>query len=113
MASSESSIKALFEKSQDYLETKIEIVKLKTISKSTDVLSSIVVIMSVIILSVLFFLFISIGLALWIGWLLGYVCAGFFIMGAVYGIAVLLLYRFRERWVKTPVANLLISKLLK
>jgi len=113
MASSESSIKALLEKSQDYLETKIEIVKLKTISKSSDALSTIVVLISVIILSILFFLFVSIGLALWIGWLLGYAYAGFFIMGGVYGIAVILLYRFRERWIKTPVTNLIINKLLK
>ena len=113
MASSESSIKALLEKSQDYLETKIEIAKLKTIDKSADALSTIVVLISVIILSILFFLFVSIGLAFWIGWLLGSVYAGFFIMAGVYGIAVLLLYVFREQWIKTPVTNLIIKKLLK
>jgi hypothetical protein len=113
MAASEGSIKTLLEKSQDYLETKIEIAKLKTIGKSSDALSTIVVLISVIILSILFFMFVSIGLALWIGWLLGSAYSGFFIMAGVYFVAVILLYVFREQWIRTPVTNLIIKKLLK
>jgi hypothetical protein len=113
MAASEGSIKTLLEKSQDYLETKIEIAKLKAIGKSSDALSTIVVLISVIILSILFFMFVSIGLALWIGWLLGSAYAGFFVMAGVYAIAVILLCVFREQWIRTPVTNLIIKKLLK
>jgi hypothetical protein len=113
MAEPEISIKSLLEKSQDYLETKIEIARLKTISKSSDILSTIVVLISVIILGILFFLFICIGLALWIGHLVGYAFGGFFIMGGFYGIVLLLIYLFREKWIKAPVTNVLIKKLLK
>ena len=52
------SIKTLIDKSKDYLDTKIELTKLKTIDKSADVLSTVVVMVSMIcsFLSCLFFL---------------------------------------------------------
>lgn len=113
MPETDISIKSLLEKSQDYLETKIEIAKLKTIDKSSDVLSTIVVLISVIFLGLLFFLFISIGLALYLGSLVGSAHAGFFIVAGLYGIVLLLLFAFREKWIKTPVTNLVIKKLTK
>ncbi|HEY4153964.1 MAG TPA: hypothetical protein VGM24_01000 [Puia sp.] len=113
MAERDISIKSLLEKSQDYLETKIEIARLKTIDKSSDLVSSVIVLISVILMALLFFLFISIGVALYLGTLVGSAHAGFFIVGGAYGIVLLLLYAFREKWVKAPVANLIIKKLLK
>jgi hypothetical protein len=109
----EFSFKSLIEKSQDYLDTKIEIIKLKTVDKSSDALSSIVVLISVIFLALLFFLFVSIGLALYLGSLVGSAHAGFFIMAGLYGVLLLLICIFREKWIKGPVANLVIRKLLK
>lgn len=113
MSESDISIKSLLEKSQDYLETKIEIAKLKTVNKSSDILSTMIVLISVIFLGLLFFLFISIGLALYLGSLAGSAHAGFFIMAGLYGVILLLIYLFREKWIKTPVTNLVIKKLLK
>lgn len=113
MSEPDISIKSLLEKSQDYLETKIEIAKLKTVNKSSDILSTIIVLISVIFLGLLFFLFISIGLALYLGSLAGSAHAGFFIMAGLYGAILLLIYLFREKWIKTPVTNLVIKKLLK
>jgi uncharacterized protein YqhQ len=113
MSESAISINSLIEKSQDYLETKIEIAKLKTVEKSSDVLSSIMVLISVIFLGLLCFMFISIALALFLGTLIGSMHTGFFIMGGFYGILLLILYLFRDKWIKTPVTNLVINKMLK
>jgi O-antigen/teichoic acid export membrane protein len=38
---------------------------------------------------------------------------GFFIMGGFYAIVLLVIYVKREKWIKTPIANELISKMLK
>ena len=107
------SIKTLIDKSKDYLDTKIELTKLKTIDKSADVLSSVVVMVSMIFISFLFILFISLAVALLVGNLLGAYYYGFFIVGGFYAIILLLIYVQRERWIKTPIANGLISKMLK
>jgi hypothetical protein len=113
MSDSAISFQSLIEKSQDYLETKMEIAKLKTIDKSSDVLSALVVLISVLFLGLLCFLFISIGLALYLGSLLGSPHTGFFIVGGLYGILLLIIYLLRDKWIKTPVSNLVIKKMLK
>jgi len=107
------SIKSLIDKSKDYLETKIELTKLKTIDRSADILSSVIVMVSMIFLGSLFIIFISIALALMIGQWLGAAHYGFLIMGGLYALLLLLIYLRREKWIKTPIANGLINKMLK
>ena len=111
--SSTDSVKTLIEKSKDYLDTKIELTKLKTIDKSADVLSTVVVMISMIFISFLLILFLSLALALLFGKMLGAYYYGFFIMGGFYAIILLLIYLQKEKWIKTPIANGLISKMLK
>lgn len=107
------SIKSLIDKSKDYLETKIELTKLKTIDKSADVLSAVVVKVSMLFVTIILILFLSVGLALLIGTLLGAYHYGFFIMAGFYAIILLVIYVKREKWIKTPIANELINKMLK
>jgi phosphoglycerol transferase MdoB-like AlkP superfamily enzyme len=107
------SIKTLIDKSKDYLETKIELAKLKTIDRSADILSTVVLTISMLFISFLLFLFVSLALALYLGKLLGAYHYGFFIMGGFYAIILLVIYVKREKWIKTPIANGLISKMLK
>jgi phosphoglycerol transferase MdoB-like AlkP superfamily enzyme len=107
------SIKSLIDKSKDYLDTKIELTKLKTIDKSADVLSTVIVMVSMIFVGSLFLIFTSIALAIWFGSLLGAYHYGFFIMGGFYAIILLIIYVQREKWIKIPIANGLINKMLK
>jgi len=107
------SIKTLIDKSKDYLDTKIELTRLKTIDKSADVLSTVVVMVSMIFIGSLVIIFISIGFALLLGKWLGAYQYGFFIVGAVYALILLLIYLQRDKWIKTPIENGLIDKMLK
>jgi hypothetical protein len=110
---SQDSIKTLIDKSKDYLETKIELARLKTIDKSADVLSAVVVIVSMIFIGSLFIIMVSIGISLFLGRILGGYHYGFFIMGGFYAIVLLMIYIQREKWIKTPISNELINKMLK
>ncbi|HEY4935426.1 MAG TPA: hypothetical protein VII44_02535 [Puia sp.] len=110
---SQDSIRTLIDKSKDYLDTKIELSKLKTIDKSADVLSAVVVMVSMILIGSLVVILTSIGLALFLGKLLGAYYYGFFIMGGFYAIILLVIFIQRNKWIKTPVANGLINKMLK
>jgi sterol desaturase/sphingolipid hydroxylase (fatty acid hydroxylase superfamily) len=107
------SIRTLIDKSKDYLDTNIELTKLKTIDKSADVLSTVVVMVSMLFVLFLAILFASLALALLLGKMLGAYHYGFFIMAGFYAIILLVLYIKREKWIKTPVANELINKMLK
>jgi hypothetical protein len=111
--SSIDSIKTLIDKSKDYIETKIELTKLKTIDRSADVLASAVVMISMIFFGLLFILFISVALALFLGRILGAYHYGFLIMGGFFGIILLVIYVQRDKWIKTPITNGLINKMLK
>ena len=107
------SIRTLIDKSKDYLDTKIELTKLKTIDKSADVLSTAIVMVSMIFLGSLIVLFISAGIAIMLGKALGAYQYGFFVVGGFYAIILLVIYIQREKWLKTPIANGLINKMLK
>jgi hypothetical protein len=107
------SIKTLVDQSKDYLETKFELTKLKAIDKSADVLSTAIVMVSMIFLGSLFIVFVSIALALILGSWLGSAFYGFLIIGAFYGLLLLLIFLQRDKWIKTPIANGLINKMLK
>jgi anaerobic selenocysteine-containing dehydrogenase len=105
-------IEMLFENVEEYTKTTIELLKLKAISKSADVISSLIS-KAVITISVALSIFItSIGAALWLGKCTGQNSYGFFIVAAIYLLVALLFYVFRNAWIKTPLKNNYIAKLL-
>ena len=107
------SIKLLIDKSKDFLETKIELTKLKTIDKSADVLSTVVVMVAMLFIGFLLVLFISLAAAIYLGELLGHAYYGFSIVGGFFALLLLLIYVQREKWIKNPISNGLITKMLK
>jgi len=106
------SFESLFERAGEYFETRMELVKLKSVDKSSEVISSVVSGLTVIVIVLLSIIILSIGLALWIGEQMGKSYYGFFIVGGCYVFITLIGYAFKERILKTPVANLFINKVL-
>ena len=106
------SIKNLFDQSTDYLETKVEITKLQAIDKSADMVSDMIVGVAIVIVGFLILVFISVGAALLIGATLGSTYYGFFLMGGFYSLLLMLIFVQRNRWIKTPVANGIIHKIM-
>lgn len=107
------SIQSLLDRSKDYVETRLELFKLKAIDKSADVVSSSASALVMIISLLFFFMFLNIGLGLLIGELLGKSYYGFFILAAIYLITGLLFKSMGDKWVKVPVSSMLIKKLFK
>ena len=104
---------SLASNSKDYVDTRLNLFKLKAVDKTTDIASSILSVLPVVLIFTLVFLLLNIGLALLIGDLVGRASYGFLILTAVYIIAGIVLVSGREKWFKTPFANLLIRKFLK
>jgi hypothetical protein len=109
----ESDIEALFSKTGDYIETRIDLFRLKTIDTSSNAVASFTWRIVILWVSMFSFFFLNIGVSIWVGNMLGKVFYGFFIVGAFYLLAGLIIYLFRYVWIKTPVNDLLVKKLLK
>jgi hypothetical protein len=105
-------LSALLEKAVDYVETNIELAKLKAIDKFSEVTSSVIAIFAVIMFCLIVIILLNIGIALWIGDLLGKVYYGFFVVGAFYIIAGFIFYLAKDKILKKPLADLIIKKFL-
>ena len=106
-------IETLFEKATHYTKTSVELYKLKAIGKSADIISDLASRTIVIAFAVICFFILNTGIALWIGEMLGKTYYGFFIVAGFYAFAGMLFYVFRNRWVKTPLRNSIITQALK
>jgi len=67
----------------------------------------------VLIFAVLFFLILNIGVALWLGELLGKSYYGFFIVAGFYALLALIFSIFRKQLIKNPVNNSIIEQVLE
>ena len=106
-------IESLFERTTEYIETRIDLYKLKVVDKSSDVLSSVISKMIVFLVFVMFIFIINIGIALLLGELLGKSWYGFFALAGFYLITGLIFNSMRRKWFKEPIANKMIQKILK
>lgn len=107
-----SQITALFEQTTHFTKTSVELYKLKAIDKSADVISTLVARLTVIILFSLCFLILNVGIALWIGGMLGHSYFGFFIVSGFYAILGWVAYMFRNKWIKHPLQNSIVVQAL-
>lgn len=113
MKSYETPLELLLEKAEDYGNTTIELMKLKAINKSADIISSLALKLVFFAIVALFIVVANVGVALWIGDLLGKPYYGFFIVAACYGLAAVLLRSYLLNWVKVPISNFIIAQMLK
>ncbi|PIZ06416.1 MAG: hypothetical protein COY57_02090 [Flavobacteriales bacterium CG_4_10_14_0_8_um_filter_32_5] len=110
MGNTINSMESLFERVEDFGKTSFELYKLKTISKTTEVVSTFVSRGSVVIVLSMFLIFVSIGLALWLGDLFGKPYLGFFCVAAFYIVLGGVLYYFLHQYIKKQVSNSIISE---
>lgn len=113
MENPESFIETLFERIQAYIKTTIELTKLKLLEKVTSTASSVVSRVSVVLVFALFFFVLTIGIALYLGELLGKSYYGFFIVSGFYLVLGILFHLFLHKWIKKPISDLIIKKTLK
>jgi hypothetical protein len=106
-------IENLVSKAGEVAETKAELWKLRAAGKISETVSSLISVLAIVALIVTAITILSIGAALWIGLELGKISYGFFIVGGFYAFVGLLVYLFRSKWIKLPLSNLIIDKIIK
>jgi hypothetical protein len=103
----------LFTEAEGYSKTKIELLELYAIEKFADIISTLATKLLIFLVVVLFILTVNIGLALWIGEIMGKPYYGFFVVGGFYLFISILLYIFRLQWIKIPISNYIIVQMIK
>jgi hypothetical protein len=108
-----SSIESLLESAADYGKTSYDLVKLKTIYKTTDVVSSIIPHAVVCIIVMSFLLFLNLGVAFLLGKIFGGIFYGFFVVAAFYGIIGIVLHFFMHGLMKKKISDYIIKQAIK
>jgi len=106
-------IENLITKAGDIAETKTELFKLRASGKIAETISSLISKIAIVMLVVAAITILSIGIAFWIGSEMGNMSYGFFIVAGFYALVGLLVHIFRKTWIKAPLSNLIIDKLVK
>ena len=103
----------LLERATDYGKSSLELAKLKTIDKTTEIVSSLIPLSVAVLLILTFLLFLNLGLALWLGEILGKIWFGFFVVAAFYGFIGIVIHFFMHKWLKKLICNYIIKQVLK
>jgi len=106
-------LESLLDKAKEYGITTFELAKLKAIDKTTDVVSSFVPSLIFLLLMGIFLLFLNLGVALWLGEVLGKTFYGFFIVAGFYIILGLIIHFFLHDWFKRMVGDYFVKRILK
>jgi len=104
-------VEALFKEFKDYVSLRLQITQLKYSSKTSLVTSSVLTYMLISMIVFFFVLVLTIGIALWMGNLLGEWYLGFLIMAGIYLLIGLVIFTFRNRWIRIPLNNLIIKEI--
>jgi hypothetical protein len=106
------SIESLFERVEAYSKTTYELAKFKLLETTIIVVTALLPRLGVILMIFLFALVLNIGIALFLGELLGKSYYGFFIVAGFYLVAAFILHFFLHKWIKKPVSDLIIKQVL-
>ena len=106
-------IVSLLEKATEYGKTNYELGKLKALEILADIGSSILPHSIVIGIIAIFMLFFNLGIAFWLGEILGKTYLGFAAVAAFYGFLGIIFQVFLHKWIKKRTNNYIIKKLNK
>lgn len=106
-------IETLLKKIGEYGKASYKLEKLKAIDKTSDMLSSQLAHAVVVVLFLTFMLFLNLGLAIWLGQILGEVYFGLFAIAGFYGLTGFLIHLFMHKWLKKVFGDMFIKQVLK
>jgi hypothetical protein len=109
----ENVLSSLLDNVEEYGKTSFELIKLKGLDKASDIAASTISRVAAIIAFLAFLLMASMGVAFWLGDVLGRMWYGFFIVAAFYGLLGLISYFFMHKGLKRIFADMIIQSTLK
>jgi Na+/melibiose symporter-like transporter len=105
-------IEPIFQRVENYGKTSYQLLKLKAVDKTAVVVSTLASKGIIIYTLTMFIVIANIGVALWLGQLLGKTYYGFFCVAGFYGVIGIFLSLFMYNRIKERINNSIISELL-
>ena len=104
-------IESLLERTEQYAKTSYELLKLKSLSKTANVMSALLSRLLLVIILSFFALTLSTAIALWLGDILGKNYYGFLIVALFYGLTGIV-FLFIHPSIKSRINDLIITQIL-
>jgi|SRR5690606_6236653 len=100
-----------FQKTKEYIDTQLEILKLKAISKISRIVGAIILDITKLVLTLVIIFFLSLALGFWLGELLNSNALGFLVTGAIF-IIILVIVMLLEPKLEAKFMDITIKKVL-
>jgi uncharacterized membrane protein len=104
-------IEKMFTNIKDYAETRFDIIVLNIQDKAVNVISSMASAVILGTLGLISLVFISIGVAWYLGEYFHSPSIGFFSVAAFYLLVTIVVFINREKWIKLPIINAILKKI--
>ena len=105
--------KNILDQVREYITTRIELTKIELIEKSSKIISKILTGILLSIFTLFILLFLSFGLATYLGQLMDNIAYGYFIVAGIYVIVFVILLLIRKVAFENPIINYQIKKRFK
>src|ERR1022692_472539 len=105
-------VKSLLEHAEEYVETSVELTKLKAVNRTSETISYFVPMLVIIGAILLTMMMVLIGFSILKGHAPGKTEYGFFVVAAGMGVFCIVLYAYREPLLNNRFCDLLIKKIL-
>lgn len=105
-------LEPLIERAKEYTKASFELYKLQILDKIASTVSSFISRSIVVVILFLFLATLNIGVALWLGELLGKLYYGFFCVAGFYAIMGGVLYFWMHEWIKKRISNSIVLQML-
>jgi DMSO/TMAO reductase YedYZ heme-binding membrane subunit len=106
----EKGIAAIFSDAKDYIDTRMEYLRLSAVEKGSKIFADLVTNATVIICFILAFLFGTFTLALFLSDILGSYTRGFGCVAAIYLVLSIIVYLIKDKYLEPGLINLFIRK---
>lgn len=106
----EKGIAAIFSDAKDYIDTRMEYIRLSAVEKGSKIFADLVTNATVIICFILAFLFGTFTLALFLSDILGSYTRGFGCVAAIYLVLSIIVYLIKDKYLEPGLINLFIKK---
>ncbi|WP_196940995.1 phage holin family protein [Sphingobacterium pedocola] len=100
-----------FQKIQEYVDTRIDLIKLKVVSRSSRIIGALIVDVSKLVLLLIIIFFFSLALGFYLGELLGSYSLGFLATGGIF-LVLLLMIKFFEPKLEAKLMDITIQKVM-
>jgi hypothetical protein len=105
-------MESLLERVTQYGKTSVELVKLNVVDKASDSISTLLAHSIIKATVACFVLFVNLGVAFWVGDVLGEIYYGFLAVAGFYALVAIVLHFFMHKWLKRIFYDYLIRQML-